>query len=723
MSHKQDLQKIIDDLKTKKFRDGEAKGLMSSIQQEQTAALRPVLESMAKTMAEKMAEHFTAGIGNVKIDVPKSEPTQVSVNVPDIHIPDIRVPEPRVTVNVPDIKIPEIKVPEQKVSFPSVFKIDNDRTNPLPVILTDSKNRTYSIEQFVTGGGGKVNKQYQEADTASLITGIPAMAEQADVLYPLQLGLGVADRALRVVQAADSSSSVNISLSNALDVIQVSGSVDSVNILQVAGTAVAAGEGIANAGTLRIVQAVDSISSVNITNTTVAISAGATLETIQVSGSVDSINVLQLGGTAIAVNTGVANDGTLRTVQAADSVSSVSFSLSSALDVVQVSGSVDSVNVLQIGGTAVAVDQGVSNAGTLRVVQALDSVSSVVVNSFVTSIEVKQVSGSSDSVSASIDAQTISLGVLQASGSVDSINILQVGGTAVAVDQGVSNAGTLRVVQALDAVSSVNIVNANALDVIQVSGSVASINILQVAGTAIAVGEGVSNDGTLRIVQAVDSASSVRAISNSGVDIGDVDVLTLPAITVAANEQIRVLQLSGSSDSVNVVTISGSAGSVAVSGTVASDVADDGNPPVKIGGIARTANPTAVAANDVVSATFDDLGRMVIVPHQVRDLVTTAYLSLANGTETSLLAGAASTFHDLVYIMAANQSDAAVDIDFRSGTAGSVVFSVTVPADATAGVAPPVPIPQTEVAQAWTADMADITGTTVTISALFIKNV
>src|SRR3990167_9208285 len=248
MSHKQDLQKIIDDLKTKKFRDGEAKGLMSSIQQEQTAALRPVLESMAKTMAEKMAEHFTAGIGNVKIDVPKSEPTQVSVNVPDIHIPDIRVPEPRVTVNVPPIKIPEIRVPEQKVSFPSVFKIDNDRANPLPVILTDSKNRTYSIEQFVTGGGGKVNKQYQEADTASLITGIPAMAEQADVLYPLQLGLGVADRALRVVQAADSSSSVNISLSNALDVVQVSGSVDSINILQVAGTGVAACEGVVNAG-------------------------------------------------------------------------------------------------------------------------------------------------------------------------------------------------------------------------------------------------------------------------------------------------------------------------------------------------------------------------------------------------------------------------------------------------------------------------------------------
>ncbi|MEK6828664.1 MAG: hypothetical protein AABY15_00935 [Nanoarchaeota archaeon] len=162
--------------------------------------------------------------------------------------------------------------------------------------------------------------------------------------------------------------------------------------------------------------------------------------------------------------------------------------------------------------------------------------------------------------------------------------------------------------------------------------------------------------------------------------------------------------------------------STASSGDIAHDSADSGNP-VKIGGMARTTNPTAVANSDRVNAIFDDLGRQVMRPLQVRDLITTAYISITTGTETTLLAGVASTLHDLIYIMCTNESDAAVTIDFRSGTAGAIVCSVRAPANGTAGVALPVPIPQVEAAQAWTADLPDITGTTVDISALFSKEV
>ena len=317
-----------------------------------------------------------------------------------------------------------------------------------------------------------------------------------------------------------------------------------------------------------------------------------------------------------------------------------------------------------------------------------------------------------------------------------------------------------------DSVSVTDFAAGSQLGVLQASGSVNSINILEVAGTGVAVGEGVSNAGTLRTVQAVDSAASVRAIANSGVDIGDVDILsiaagdnnignvdvltiaagdnnignvdivTLPSVTIGTfpdNEPFNVAQIGGTATAADsgvtnagtlrVVHVTDVAASTQTEGKIAHDAVDSGNP-VKIGGIARTANPTAVAALDRTDAFFDTVGRQVITPYQVRGLIATAYLSLSNGTEVTLAAaGGAGVYHDLVYIMCANQSDAAADIDFRDATAGGIVFSITVPADATAGLAPAVPIPQNAAALPWTADMGDTTGTTVNISALFIKNV
>ena len=83
----------------------------------------------------------------------------------------------------------------------------------------------------------------------------------------------------------------------------------------------------------------------------------------------------------------------------------------------------------------------------------------------------------------------------------------------------------------------------------------------------------------------------------------------------------------------------------------------------------------------------------------------------------------ASTFFDLVYIAGANNSDAAVSVDIRSGTANGVVLTLQIPANGTTGVSLSVPIPQDVAANTWTADMADITGTTVSLSALFSKEV
>lgn len=299
----------------------------------------------------------------------------------------------------------------------------------------------------------------------------------------------------------------------------------------------------------------------------------------------------------------------------------------------------------------------------------------------------------------------------------------------------------------IDLVSGVSVSTSitGTMTVDQLSGSNWSQNVLQLGGTAIAVDSGVAGAGVMRVVHVTDVAASVRAIANSGVDIGDVDVLSIAAGDNNIGD-MDVRQISGSVDSINVLQIAGtdvavnsgianagtlrvvhvtdSALSAVATGDVASDGVDAGSP-VKVGGQARTTNPTAVADADRVNFTADDLGRQVITPYQVRDLVVTAYVVTTTGIETALLAGAASTFHDLVHIIAANTSDAVVDVDIRFGTAGTIIGSLTIPADATSGFVPTVPIPMSEVAQAVTVDVggSDVSNTTVNFTGLFIKNV
>ncbi len=143
----------------------------------------------------------------------------------------------------------------------------------------------------------------------------------------------------------------------------------------------------------------------------------------------------------------------------------------------------------------------------------------------------------------------------------------------------------------------------------------------------------------------------------------------------------------------------------------------------KASGIARQTNPTPVSDGDNQRIALDDLGRQLVRPVQVRDLITTAYTSLINGTETTLVAAVAGSYLDLVYIMGANNSDAAVTVDIRAVTAGNVVMTLQIPANGTAGIACPVPLPQGDTGNNWTADIGDITGTTVYLTALFSKEI
>lgn len=241
------------------------------------------------------------------------------------------------------------------------------------------------------------------------------------------------------------------------------------------------------------------------------------------------------------------------------------------------------------------------------------------------------------------------------------------------------------------------------------------------AGTwnRIRANNGYVGPGVMRVVHASDIGVSVTATQTGTWNIGTITTVTGITNSVAASIiDSSGIQYSGSNP-VPTYLVATSSNSVIAVGDLASDAADTGSSPLKIGGIARQANPTAVAAGDRVSATFDDLGRQIIRNVQVRDLIKTAYVSVTNGTEATLLSATAGSFNDLIMVVASNNCDAAVSVDIRAVAAGNIINTLRVPANGTAGWTPPVPWPQDATGNNWTVDGPDETGRTITVSALF----
>lgn len=145
--------------------------------------------------------------------------------------------------------------------------------------------------------------------------------------------------------------------------------------------------------------------------------------------------------------------------------------------------------------------------------------------------------------------------------------------------------------------------------------------------------------------------------------------ITIPASApiTSVNQGVNLTQVS----SITVGT-GGIAGFLGVGGTTANDAVDAGNP-VKIGGQARTTNPTAVAGADRVNAMFDDLGRQVVVSEHVRDLVVQQQTQIVNtAAETTILtAGAAGVFHDITSLVVTNASATSTTITIKDSTGGT----------------------------------------------------
>lgn len=416
---------------------------------------------------------------------------------------------------------------------------------------------------------------------------------------------------------------------------------------------------------------------------------------LQVSGAADSVNVIgpiAQGDSATAVRVVVAGNSdvstkiispiaqgdsatAVRVVIAGNSDASVFVNggnlngigtISTITNPVDVTGSVVSIT----GGVSVGISSpiGAGSKSTGVLVHIADDENTLVI---------RQVSGAADSVNV--------VGPIDQGDAATALRVVVAGNSDMSVvaqypDGQGDSATALRTIQAGDSVSSVYVNNpvgqgdsATALRVIQAGDAVSSVYV----NNPVAQGDAAT---ALRVVVAGNSDMSVKVISP--VDNGD------------QATALRTVQAGNSLSSVEAHFI-----------TIVNSFASPGT------------------NGGSVQGSADSLGRTLVRPITVRQLIATAYTTLANGTRTQIgtaIAGPSNSYFDLIWMMATNNSDKAVQVDIYDHiTTGGIVMTLQLPANFSQPYSFSPPFPQSDVGQGWSADLQDVTGTTVNISAMF----
>lgn len=164
----------------------------------------------------------------------------------------------------------------------------------------------------------------------------------------------------------------------------------------------------------------------------------------------------------------------------------------------------------------------------------------------------------------------------------------------------------------------------------------------------------------------------------------------------------------------------------AVGGDTAAAASDSGNP-VKIGGLAKSSEPTAVSTGQRVAALFDLVGKLIVLPYSnPENFVSGAITSAMTGTtSTSLIAAPASGLRNYITQITVSNSHATVgtDIIIQDGSGGTTLY--VIPAAAVYGGAVltfPTPLRQPTTATAlYCANVT--TGSSTKVSASGYKGV
>lgn len=128
-----------------------------------------ITDAIERTALSK--SDLAEAVAQIKIEVPKIDAPQVTVNVPEIQmppypafpaypdfpeikLPTINVPEPRVTVNVPEQKAPIVNVEAPVVNFPDSMDVGLDRYSPKTPLHVMSVGPDGKFVSPTSGGGG-----------------------------------------------------------------------------------------------------------------------------------------------------------------------------------------------------------------------------------------------------------------------------------------------------------------------------------------------------------------------------------------------------------------------------------------------------------------------------------------------------------------------------------------------------------------------------------------
>jgi hypothetical protein len=268
-------------------------------------------------------------------------------------------------------------------------------------------------------------------------------------------------------------------------------------------------------------------------------------------------------------------------------------------------------------------------------------------------------------------------------GTTDAFSLARLGANAVAVGNGVSSTGALRVALASDntAISTTGFMSVKFDQ--STPGTTNGVSLAQLAGGTVNTGNGTSGTGTLRVAVASDN-TAFNVTSNSA----NIATQTTAAAILAKQPAFG----TAGTDSADVLTVQGRTGMtpVFVTGSIADGAADSNNP-IKIGGKAVSTAPAVVDADDRVNATFTLTGGQLVnvgsVP-QDRWQNNNAATALESATAVSIVTGTSARYTVLSNLMVTN-NDATVGAIVRV-IAGTGTYCATNPVTLWTGWAAPL---------------------------------
>ena len=226
------------------------------------------------------------------------------------------------------------------------------------------------------------------------------------------------------------------------------------------------------------------------------------------------------------------------------------------------------------------------------------------------------------------------------------------------------------------------------------TNNIGDVDVLTVNGVAPAFGTGARGATVQRVTIATDDSVPVTGTFYQATQPVSAASLPLPTgAATLAEQQTQTTSLSVMDDWDN-----GASDGASVSGDVAHGTADAGEP-VKIGGKALSADPTAEATGDRVNALFDLIGRQVMFPYSLKEnLVSGAITTAMTGTTSTSLIGAPGSglYNYITQITVSNaHGTVGTDVAIQDGSGGTTIY--TIPAAAVYGgavVTFPAPLKQ-----------------------------